>query len=197
MSNAVYPELPGLAFGVRRRPIWSTQADRAVTGREFRSSLMAYPDYEFLLTYEFLRATPAWQELQQVEGFFNARRGSWDSFLWRDPDDYTVSGQSIGTGTGAQTAFTMLRTRGGFAEPVMDFMSAPAVYVGGVLQGVATYSIASGLITFNAPPANGAAVTWTGTYYRRVRFLRDELEFEKFLSDLWSAGKVELKLVKS
>ena len=40
MSNAVYPELPGLAFGVRRRPIWSTQADRAVTGREFRSSLI-------------------------------------------------------------------------------------------------------------------------------------------------------------
>ena len=42
----------------------------------------------------------------------------------------------------------------------------------------------------------GAALTWSGQFYKRVRFERDETEFEEFLQDLHSAKRVELITVK-
>lgn len=56
----------------------------------------------------------------------------------------------------------------------------------------ASASPATGLVTFDAAPGSGAALTWSGEFYRRVRFARDEIEFERFLQDLWNAKKVEL-----
>jgi hypothetical protein len=37
----------------------------------------------------------------------------------------------------------------------------------------------AGMITFGSAPANALALTWTGNYYRRVRFLDDELILRK------------------
>jgi hypothetical protein len=37
----------------------------------------------------------------------------------------------------------------------------------------------------------GSALTWTGSYYYRCRFLQDTLEFNEFMNSLWEAKKVE------
>ena len=42
----------------------------------------------------------------------------------------------------------------------------------------------------------GAVLRWSGTYYWRVRFGDDTLDFEKFLTKLWKLGKVELMTIK-
>jgi len=197
MGNAVFPALPGLAWGVRKAPIWRTEVQESVSGQELRWSSMTYPRYRITLAYEFLRAGGGYAELQTLIGFFNARRGSWESFLWLDPDDNTVADQAIGTGTGAQATFAVYRSLGGFGEPVLSFVSPPVVKVAGVTKAAgADYSIASGLLTFAVAPAAGATITWSGQFYKRVRFERDETEFEQFLRDLWSAKTVTLKTVK-
>lgn len=198
MSNAVYPTLPGLSFGVVRSPIWNTITKLSTSGREYRAARYTTPLYKYTLSYEFLRSASTYAELQTLVGFFNARRGSFDSFLFTDPDDNSVTAQLIGTGNGALTQFQLLRQFGGFSEPVYDLNGSPSVYVSGTLKTLGTdYTLsASGLITFSAALATGAAVTWTGSFYRRCRFLQDSLEFSKFMNLLWEAKKVEFQSVK-
>jgi uncharacterized protein (TIGR02217 family) len=196
MSNAIYPTLPGITFKVIHAPRFKTQIDETASGREYRQALMVYPRVRTVLQYEFLRNRSAADELQQLVGFFKARKGSYDSFLFNNPDDNTATAQQFGTGDGVTTSFQLLRTLGGFAEPVYDLNGVPQIYKAGVLQG-AGYSINSaGLVTFTAAPTAGQVLTWSGAYYWRNRFLNDEQEFEKFMQQLWQAGRVEMLSIK-
>lgn len=197
MGNAVFPTLAGLAWGQMKTPMWKTDVKEAISGREFRWTLMTYPRYRVTMSYEVLRADSVNAELQTLIGFFNLRRGSFDSFLWTDPDDNQVANAVFGTGDGATKTFSLSRLYGGFAEPVVDLNGTPVIKVNGVAQLVPSQcSVAGGKVTFVTAPPNGAALTWSGSFYRRVRFLRDEADFEKFLQDLWTAKKVELITVK-
>ena len=132
MSNAVYPTLPGLAWPVTRTPLWRTTVQTTPSGREWRTSAMAFPRYRYTLTYEFLRSTAAYPHLQTLLGFFNSRRGGYDSFLFSDPDDRTVTAQAFGTGDGVSTQWQLVRTLGGFVEPVYALDGAPQIMVDGV-----------------------------------------------------------------
>lgn len=198
MGNAVFPTLAGLAWGQMKTPMWKTDVKESVSGMEYRASLMTYPRYRVTMSYEVLRADLVNAELQTLMGFFNQRRGSFDSFLWTDPDDNSVVNASFGTGDGTTKTFTLSRLYGGFAEPVIDFNGEPVIKVNGTTQTTpAQYTIANGKVTFVTAPANGAALTWSGSYYRRVRFVRDEADFEKFMQDLWQAKKIELLTLKN
>lgn len=197
MGNAVYPVLPGLALPVGRKPSFKTQAQRSVSGRELRATMQQYPLVTFSLNYEFLRDTAVTPEVDTLIGFFMARRASFDSFLFSDPDDNAVTAMSFGAGDGSTKVFQLSRAFGAggftFVEPVQNLNGAPSIYVGGVLKNAGTdYTISStGLVTFSSAPANAVALTWTGGYYYRCRFLQDELDLSRFLQGLWEAKKVE------
>lgn len=197
MSDAVFPTLPGLKWNVKRTPIWKTLSEEAVSGKEASVALMTYPLRRYTLSYELLRAG-ALAELEQLEGFFNARRGRHDTWLYHDPDDNAVTDQSFGTGNGTQTVFYLARTRGGFTEPVQALNGAPTIKVAGATKATpADYSIsATGAVTFTSPPANGAALTWTGSYYWRCKFLQDIAEFDQFMKNLWQLGRIEFRTFK-
>ena len=160
------------------------------------------PRYQYTLQYEFLRSRAALAELQTLVGFFNARGGSFDSFLFLDVDDSTATAQPFGVGNGSTSQFQLLRSFGGFAEVVSDINATVRlikVYVAGTLKTKdVDYVLApTGSVTFFTPPSSGSAITWTGDFYRRVRFLRDQLDTTKFLQDLWEAKKVELLSIKA
>jgi len=194
MSQAVYPVLPGLTYGVIKSPTFSTRVQTAVSGKELRAAFWATPIWYYTLVYEFLRNTAAFNELQTLLGFFNARQGKFDSFLLSDPDDNAVTAQLFGTGDGATTAFQLARSYGGFLEPVKDLNGTAAIYNAGVLQVVTTnYTIsATGLVTFVTAPASGHALTWTGSYYWRCRFDLDSVDFNKFMATFWEVKQVNL-----
>lgn len=197
MSNAIFPTFPGIKWGTSKTPVWKTVTHESVSGMELRTSLMSYPRYRISLSYEVLQAGSV-GDFQALIGFFNARRGAWDDFLWLDPADHAAVSEGFGTGDGATKVFTLSRAFGGFREPVQDFVAAPALFVDGVLQVVpADYTISAGRVTFVTAPGASAALTWTGQFYKRVRFARDETEFEEFLADLWAAKKIELITVKA
>jgi uncharacterized protein (TIGR02217 family) len=181
---------------VKRTPLWKTTVKATPSGREWRTTAMAYPRYRYALQYEFLRSNAAWLEFQTLLGFFNARNGGYDTFLFTDQDDSSVTAQVFGTGDGVTTQFQLVRTLGGVVVPVYDLNGAASIYKAAVLQG-SGYSIsATGLVTFTVAPANGLALTWTGSYYWRVRFDGDELELSQFLRTFWSTGQVKLITVK-
>lgn len=197
MSEAIYPDLPGLKPEIKRTPMWKTLRQESVSGKILTAALMTYPTRKYMLAYEVLRAG-AEQELQNLEGFFNARQGSFDTFLFNDPDDRSVTDQTFGTGNGVTTAFPLLRTRGGFSEPVQSVNGAPVIKVAGVVKATpADYVISTlGVVNFVVAPANGAALTWTGNYYWRCRFLLDMIDLDKFLQDLWKLNRIEMRVEK-
>jgi uncharacterized protein (TIGR02217 family) len=192
MSNAVFPTLPGLRFPVTRTPMWKTMVRTTPSNREYRATNITIPKYRISLGFEFLRARAALAEYQTLIGFFNARRGASESFVFSDPDDRTATTQIFGVGDGSTKTFQLVRGFGGFSEPVFALDGSASIYKDAVLQG-SGYSISStGVVTFTTAPASGVVLTWTGNFYWRVRFSRDDLDFEKFARDFFEAKKVEL-----
>jgi uncharacterized protein (TIGR02217 family) len=196
MSDAIYPALPGLSWPVKRTPIWRSTGRQTATLREWRQTSMTYPRYRWTLQYEFLRGAAAYAEFQSLMGFFNARKGGYDTFLFTDPTDSSVTSQAFGTGDGSTTAFQLVRSMGGTAEPVFAVNGPPSIYKAGALQS-SGYTISSGVVTFSTAPASGQALTWSGSYYWRVRFDADELEAEQFAANFWKTGQVKLKSDKA
>lgn len=194
MSNALLPSaLPGLAWGILKAPVWSTQVRNSASGRQFAVAKRAYPLWHFRLPYEVLRQSSSNPDLATLVGFINARRGRYDDFLYMDPRDKTAAGQVFGAGDGATRTFQLVRSFGGFVEPVGGVDTATAVITVNGVNTAVTYDANLSSVTFAAAPAAGAVLAWSGTYYFRCRFLQDEISFEQFLQDLWSAKSVEFQ----
>lgn len=193
MSNAVFPTLPGLAFSIQRNPVWATQVQDSASGRQYTLSKRLYPLWHFKLPFEVLRAAGGFTEWQTLVGFINARRGRYDDFLYQDPRDYQVTNQQFGTGDGTTKTFQLTRTLGGFQEPVGGVNTgASTISVAGTPTGV-TYDATQSQVTFATAPASGAALTWTGQFYFRCRFMHDEISIEQFMQDMYTAKSVEFK----
>lgn len=193
MSNAVFPTLAGVTWDIEKSPEWSTHPSNAVSGRQFTLARRLYPIWHFDLPFAVLRASGTWTEYRQLVGFHNSRKGGYDDFLYLDPSDNTVTGQQFGTGDGVTKAFALVRTLGGFVEPVGGVnTSGLVVQVAGVTTAV-TFSADLSQVTFAAAPANGAALTWSGQFYFRCRFVNDKLTLKQFMQDMHSASSVKFK----
>ena len=210
MSTQVFPILTGKAWDVVRTPIWETIVQENVSGKEVRLANFTYPRYQWDLTYSALRQGSVnganYTEFAQVMAFYNARQGSFDSFLYTDDDDQTVTGQAIGVGDGVTTQFQMVRSLpgGAFVEPVLAPNTVTAIKLNGTPQTLGTaVNVASwgqpnpGVATFVTPPASGVVITADFTYYWPVRFLDDQLQFTKFISNMYAVKKLSFKSVKN
>ena len=195
MSNAIFPVMPGLTWDITRVPIWSSSVKTSVSGREFRSTNFSFPRYRYKMVYSVLRQTAAFPEMAQLAGFFNARNGDFDSFLFTDPDDNAVSVQTIGVADGTNKLFQLVRTFGGYVEPVYDVNSVPTILDNGAAAGSNSVS-ATGLVTFVTAPVAGHTIAWTGTYYRRMRFDQKMAEFNQFMNKLWSLQALQIISLK-
>jgi uncharacterized protein (TIGR02217 family) len=197
----VFPALPGLAWNVTKTPTFQTRIQRAVSGRELRALDYPYPLWQFTLVFDFLRDSPAagLNELRKLIGFFLLCQGAYATFLYQDPFDNQVTGQSLGTGDSSTTAWQLQRTLGdaslaggGFTEPVLAPNQVSAIYFNGITQPATSYSVdaATGIVTFVTPPPYGAAITADFTYYFRCRFSDDSYDFTNFMLSLWELKKL-------
>ena len=201
MSSAVFPTLPGLAYSVFRTPIWSTLIQTAVSGKEQRCDLWSYPRWSWSLSFSVLRSDITFAEWQTFVGFFNLRQGMFDPFLYEDVDDNSVSNQNIGVGNGSNKVFQLVRTLGGFVEPIPAPNIISDIQVdGSTIGGAYTVDPATGLVTLTSAPGNGLLVTASFSYYWRCRFAQDNsgsgsgnftgdaMTLEKFMNQLWTTG---------
>lgn len=200
MGTSVFPNIPSVIWAVRKTPQFSTSVQRSVSGKELRAQLYTYPIWELELTYEILqdRVINSQNDIQVMIGFFLARAGSFDNFNYSDPDDNAVTNQAFGTGDAVTTQFQLARTYAGYTEPVFRTNGAPTIKINGVTKTVTTdYTInAEGLVTFVSAPGNTLPLTWTGSFYYRVRFADDMNDFEQFWRFLWQLKKLRLETVK-
>jgi hypothetical protein len=208
MSDAVFPQLIGLDWQSSKAPQFNSKVMTSVNGRELRASYQAVPVYKIKLSYSFLRESQGRDELRQLEGFFLARRGSFDSFLLAMPDDCNLSGERIGTSNGTQTTYHAQRAIGPVVVPLLHVDGARAsvealMYADAGnnamwsnasrpmwLQPAAVSS--AGVVTLSVAPKPGKVILLNCTYYYRCRFKDDSQEFENFMHNLWQAKKVEM-----
>ncbi|HFB2543798.1 TPA: DUF2460 domain-containing protein [Neisseria gonorrhoeae] len=198
MGNAVFPEFPGLKWGRKKTAVWSTGMQKSASGREFRTAYYTYPQWRFSLSFEVLRTKASVNELEKLAGFFNARKGSFESFLYEDPADNAVTDQPVGNTVQGVARYQLVRSMGGFIEPVSAVKERPAVKVGGTALAYGRdYTVTDkGVLVFNTPQPPGRPITWTGGFYFRVRFTSDTVDFENVLGSLWAAKKIEFTSVK-
>ncbi len=197
-----FPVLPGQGWSVHKRPTFSTRVSSHVSGREVRRANYADALYEFEVTYDGLASSGfaglGASSLQTLLGFYLACGGQFGTFLYTDPTDSAVAGQPIGTGDGATTSFTMVRSIGGFAEPVGWVTAVGNVYLAGKAQSSSAYTLtAPNTLTFTAAPAAGTAISADFNYAFVCRFLDDQEDFENVMSGLWQMQSLKFRSVRT
>ena len=176
MSTQVFPTLIGLQWKRIRTPNFENIDQEAVSGLETRIALRPYPKYQWKMDFSYLGSgnlnAVSNTDYQTLAGFYNSRQGGFDSFLLTEPDDSTVTGQSIGVGTGSVATFQLERTFGGFVEPILAPNTVSAVYLSAVSIPAAGY----------VAPTNGALTSTTAgalagaTYYVRSTWVTNSGE---------------------
>ena len=198
------PTLAGLTWSRHKKPAFSTRVAAHVSGREVRLALYEYPLYEFEAVYNGLasNSTAAFaglgsSSLQSLMGFFLQLQGQFGTFLYTDPDDNTTAGQVFATGDGATSSFTMLRSLGGFLEPVGWVTTLTNVYLNGARQ-TSGYSLATpNTLNFTSAPGSGVTISADFSYAFNCRFLDDQMDFEEFMSNLWKLDSMKFRSLKS
>lgn len=205
---STYPDLPGLAYSVIKRPKWFTGVATSTTGREVRVAYAQNPLWEWDLTYDYLpdqrtASSASNSDLKTLLGFYLSVQGGFNAFRFRDPDDHSVTGQLLGTTDGTNTTWVLIRGFGGAdgagVEPVgwIDDTQPFNIYLNGTLVDPSTYDLLTTIgvlqqVRFHTAPSTGQTLTCDMSYFYSVRFKDDTYDFEKFMDKLWSTHTVTL-----
>jgi uncharacterized protein (TIGR02217 family) len=149
MSNDVFPAsyvpgsggqsgLKGMTYGNKARPTFSSKIADHTSGRETATTYWENPKWEFELSFDWLPNQPGVNEdFRTLCGFFMSRRGRFDTFLFRAPDDHRCDDVVVGTGDGILAQWELFRPMGSFNELIgqvdtdhLDvYLSGPRDYV--------------------------------------------------------------------
>jgi len=223
-----FPTLAGQDISITRTSEFKTRKPVAISGKETAIADWKYPRYTWELKVNLLRQGfflgATWLEFQELMGFYNARNGGFDTFLYQDPDDYQVNGQGIGIGDGTPRFFQLVKSFGGFVEPLLAvtavdiYFNGTAISTGGTNYGGTNYewawmgydglqypgggvlpigwSSTPGQIWFSPSVPAGVVITADLTYSYPCRFVEDQCQFERFTQGVYAVKKLTFMSVK-
>ncbi|MFO7853774.1 MAG: DUF2460 domain-containing protein [Paracoccaceae bacterium] len=191
--------------GARGGPRRRTQVVTLASGREERNASWADSRRVYDVSYGVRTA----DDLAAVVAFFEARNGRLRGFRFKDWLDFKSSipsapvsavDQQVGVGDGSRTVFqlvkryvsgprTYLRT---IAKPVAGTVRVALDGVEQVEAAAWTVDAATGLVTFDAAPADGATVTAGFEFDVPVRFDTDALDTVLSIERLGSIPSIPL-----
>ena len=173
----------GIALGATGGPELVTDVVRLASGIESRNARWSRSRRRWEVGGAVMRTDQA----QELMAFFEARGGRMKGFRFRDPLDWkscassqTVSAldQPLGFGNGVRVVFQLCKHGDAEAERVIAKPVADSVVV--AVDGVATTAFgvdaATGLVTFETAPADGAALTAGFAFDVPVRFDTDRMD---------------------
>ena len=188
-----------ISHGAAGGPEFATSVIVTAAGFESRNIGWAEPRGRWNVAHGLKRR----EQMAALIAFFRARRGRAHGFRFKDWSDYQAVDQNLGTGDGVATEFQLVKRyeSGGIerlrriAKPVAGTIK---LYLDGVEQ-MSGWSVdaATGLVTFEAPPAGGVAVTADFEFDVPARFDTDvmELSLETYQLGRWTEIPVmELRL---
>jgi uncharacterized protein (TIGR02217 family) len=201
VANLFPPSLAGITFESRRRYEFRTGLQGTLPGKVSSLGYMQYPMVHWDLNFEVLNQAVALDELKAIEGLFNAKQGKPGTFLYLDPVFNTVVAEPFGTGNASRKQFQLIAAFGNVGGPsrpeiIQQLQAAPAIFDNGSAVSTSAYTIgATGIVTFNTAPANGHALTWSGSFYYLAQFESDDFEPSEFLNKLWELRSLQIKSI--
>jgi uncharacterized protein (TIGR02217 family) len=192
-----------ISRGARGGPERRTQIVELASGDEERNASWANSRRRYDVAYGIRRA----DELASVVAFFEARGGRLHGFRYKDWADYksclpsqavSATDQPVGTGNGSITSFALLKR---YTSGAQGWTRAIAKPVAGsvrlALNGVEQMSglgvdTSTGVVSFDAPPGAGVAITAGFAFDVPVRFDTDTLDVTLDIERLGSITSIPL-----
>ncbi|WP_300379339.1 DUF2460 domain-containing protein [Henriciella sp.] len=170
---------PGASGG----PEWRTDIIALASGAEVRNARWAVSRRR----WDVSTSVSSLADLAVLSAFFEARQGRLRGFRFRDPanhssalpgGDVTATDQPVGTGDGATREFQLSRACGPLVKPVSKPVSGSVRIAINGAEKADGWSVdaASGQVTFDMAPENGADVTAGFEFDWPVRFDTDRLD---------------------
>lgn len=168
----------GSTGGVERR----TEVVTLASGFERRATPWAHGRRRYLIG----AGVRSLDDAAVLIAFFEARRGRLYGFRFKDFADFKSGlpsaaisplDQTLGVGAGDRVSFPLIKRYGDFERPIRKPVEGSVrVAVDGVETGAVTVDAAIGVVTFAAPPADGAVVTAGFAFDTPVRFDTDRID---------------------
>ena len=172
--------------GAEGGPQWRTEIVELASGAEARNALWAGSRRR----WEAGPGVKTRQDLARLIDFFEARKGRLHGFRFRDPADH-VSGvpgeapgpfdQPLGVGDGETTQFQLAKryeeAGEGWSRPIAKPVEGSVRIGVDAVEALSGWTAddTTGLVTFDAPPGPGAALTAGFEFDTPVRFDADHL----------------------
>lgn len=166
-----------ISYGSSGGPEYSTDVVATFSGHEQRNVNWQ----QARARYNVAHGVKTQAQLNELLAFFRARKGRAYGFRFKDWSDYRAQNVLLGLADGVKTAFPLVKTyASGSVEEVRRIhkpvAGTVAMYVDSVLQsGGITVDVATGVVQFDAPPAEGAMVSADFDFDVPVRFDTDRL----------------------
>lgn len=196
--DAYLDRCPG--FGWEGAPAFNTLIVPLRNKRSRRNAEWAQPAWRFALPF----TNNELAHYQQVLDMHLVCRGRLHAFRVRNMLFYNAQNWLFGYGDGVTTDFPLgrlIEVDGAsflhkvHALSILDGDPAPTAKVAGT-PATATFNDRTGWVSFAAPPADGAPLTWTGLFDFWVRFAADDLPYtieNKSNGEFIVSGQAELE----
>ena len=206
MTVPSFPTLIGMSFPIVKKPTMDSIVASNQSAREVRFQNYAYPLYQWEVNFQGLTnllsgsaaSALGAASFQALAGFFLSLGGQWSTFTFTDATDSAVTNQFIATGDATTKTFPLVRTIGGFTEPISWLNSASSVEVGGIAQPTTSWTaVTPNTLTFVSAPASGSAITASLSYSWMCRMNTDQLDFNEFFGAIWELKKMTFQQVRT
>lgn len=162
-------------WGWQGGPEFSTRIVDMANWQERRNAQWAQARHRFEVPFSNVDA----EVYRRIKRMHLVCRGKLHAFGFVDQLDHTATDEDFGAGDGATTVFQLAKISVIDTVPYVrncHLILSAAVKVNGVATPVAL-DARRGKVTFDAAPANGAVLTWSGEFALWVRFDNDYLPF--------------------
>lgn len=167
-----------------------TVVSEGESGKEQRYQKWLRPRRTFRVKLDARQAT----ETNNIWRFYTRHKGSFDTFLFQNPNENPVTAETVGSGDGVKSVFYL----GGsvdFATGDLIVVAASAVITRSV-KGTGDYlsftaftiDNATGAVTTNSVLPSGDVLRANYNFQYRIRFRDDQLSREAFTGELWNFG---------
>jgi uncharacterized protein (TIGR02217 family) len=166
---------PTIAFGFTGGPEFLTRITSLRNGHERRNAEWSQTKHRYTAPFNNI-SDPEYREIKRM---FMVCRGQLHGFLLKDWLDFEAVDEPFGTGNGSTAAFQLVKVSEADGATYQRTISRPlsvAVKANDV-AATGTVDPDTGIFTFDAAPADGAVLTWSGEFRIPVRFASDWLPF--------------------